>query len=166
MSKLRWNRESQEDTKSGDGGNTPLETEDGGRDRRGDSIREFVRGLWDAEAVRGKVEGILRKRSREDQEAALQRKKERASERNLHIYQLTRHKGHKIIESFLQRIEMDAYSKLRAPYLRDHEKASTDYFLGLQNGRLSVVEDMRRLYMDSIEDHVRGVKSANEQKRE
>ena len=120
------------------------------------SIGGIVKRVWDAHYDPPRVEDLLRKytlRTRKDEE--LQAAAGKRSERNALIKRLSDYEGYKrIIVPFLQIAENDAYFKLRHPEDRTagEKHFSLEEYIGKQNGKLELIEDLRLMVSTAISD--------------
>lgn len=129
--------------------NSELEVERGRRNPRG-SIERFVRHLWDAAKNPPTVERLLRKFTPRTEEAeAVRAREEEIHQRNIIITEHSRHRGYPVLVSQLQQIESDAYFNLRKPEAARPVNMSVEEWVGKQNGRLEVVEDLRLFYANA-----------------
>jgi hypothetical protein len=125
--------------------NTGLEAKHRRLDTRG-SIDGFVGQVWDASENPPGVGELLRKhRLRTKKDEGVQEKQEEKHRRNIVLTEFSKRPGYDLLKAFLQLIEGDAYFKLRNLKERP-ENVSMDSWVGIQNGRLEVVEDIRLMF--------------------
>lgn len=122
------------------------------------SISGIIDRVWNAHYEPPRVEQLLRKytlRTRKDQE--LREAEGKRSERNALIKRLSDYEGYRrIIVPFLQVAENDAYMKLRHPEDRKqgefNKEISLEEYVGRQNGKLELIEDMRLMVSSALAD--------------
>lgn len=140
--------------------NPVVEAQSGRRDIRG-SINSQVKHLWDASEKPPRMGELLRKhtiRTRKDEE--VQRAKEEEHQRSVIITEWAKREGYNIFVAFLQQIESDGYYRLRNNHGKQPNE-NTDYYIGKQNGRLEVIEDIRLFFAYSrmkLQEHLESKK--------
>ncbi len=137
--------------------NSEVEIEHGRRNARR-SIEEFIKNLWDAPDVRKRVEKILRKPSRKEEDERIRAKQEKETARNLRLTRLSNTEGwNKDIVNLLKRWEVFSYMNLRFPENRK-DKIDVKEFYAFQRGALWIIEGLR----DEINKAVKNYKKQQE----
>jgi hypothetical protein len=115
------------------------------------NLGNFTRSLWNEAKISRRVESSLRKRLREKEDGRIQEAKERVYQRNLRVSKLCDSEGYSDFVKFLQKCEKIGYAALRHPEFRKGDnQQSLDYYMGFQNGLLSMIEDSRKFFDDAI----------------
>lgn len=127
------------------------------------NIGEFGRSLWNETNVSRRLESLLRKRSRAEKDERVREAKERIHERNVRVAKLTDSKGYSDFVKFQQKAERLAYMGLRHPEFRKSDNHSLEYYIGFQNGVLSMIEDDRKFFEDAVFGVEKEVQQAEEE---
>lgn len=152
-----WRETGYEGSSDQDAENPWLEAEHRRCDTRA-SIDRQVGHLWDAHYEPPRVEELLRKHTlRTKQTTGMEEKARRRSERNSLIKRLSEYEGYRrVIVPFLSSLETDAFYKLRHPEEknqavdRGERGNSVDWYIGKQNGRLEIIEDLRLMVTTAL----------------
>lgn len=106
-------------------------------------IESFTRRLQDAYKNKGRMGRVLQPTTRIGQTEGSSETKERRVNRALEIVRIAKDKGYQHWIDQLLAIEGDAYYSLRVPHEVRNRNESLEYFIGIQAGRLAVVDDLR-----------------------
>lgn len=147
--------------------NPKLEVTDRRRDTRG-SIDSQVEHLWHASENPPRMGQLLRSTVRATKDEDIQRAKEERNTRNLTIVEWLKRPGYNLFVAWLKQIEGDSYYKLRHGEGRPANE-SLEHYLGKQDGRLEVIEDIRMMFSESrreFRDYIEAKKAEEESKKQ